>query len=85
VNRTGVNVSEVLMTSKEFGVRKLYIQLMLFYLLITYQYFICLKVSKIELPMEELKASFKQIQGFYFVSSLTGQVCTDTLISTIAL
>ena len=24
--------------------------------------------------MEELKASFNQIQGFYFVSSLTGQV-----------
>lgn len=25
--------------------------------------------------MEELKASFSQIEGFYFVSSLTGQVC----------
>ncbi|XP_062596866.1 uncharacterized protein LOC134258357 [Saccostrea cucullata] len=31
------------------------------------------QVSKIELPMEELKASFSQIQGFFFVSSLTGQ------------
>uniref|UniRef100_K1PB18 non-specific serine/threonine protein kinase n=1 Tax=Magallana gigas TaxID=29159 RepID=K1PB18_MAGGI len=35
------------------------------------------QVSKVELPMEELKASFSQIEGFYFVSSLTGQGLDD--------
>lgn len=33
-----------------------------------------LKVSKVELPTEEMKQTYPQVKGFFFVSSHTGQV-----------
>jgi len=35
---------------------------------------ICFQVNKFEIPMNEMRDRYKQIAGFHFISSYTGQV-----------
>jgi len=39
-----------------------------------------IKVSKIELPMEQMKETYRQIEGFHYISSYDGTVSPLSII-----